>query len=142
MTNFVQLVSRVLLSLPFVIFGVFQFTNISGYAGNPAIVKFSQMVGGALSPTVTAYLVAAVDLIGGLLVIVGWQTRIAAVVLTIFVALTLYFAHAFWLMEGPARAANQAHFYKNLALMGGLLFLCQFGAGVYSLDGWFKGKKL
>ncbi len=142
MSNFIQLIGRVLLSLPFVIFGVFQFTNISGYAANPAVVKFSQFVGGALPPTLLAYLVAAIDLFGGLLVIIGLQTRVVGIVLAIFVALTLYFAHAYWTMEGPARAANQAHFYKNLALLGGFLFLCQFGPGAYSLDFWFKRKRL
>jgi putative oxidoreductase len=141
MSNFVQLVGRVLLALPFLIFGFLQFTNISGYAVNPAIVKFSHFVGGVLSPTPLAYIVAAIDLFGGILVIVGLQTRVAAIVLTIFVALTLYFAHAFWTMDGPAKAANQAHFYKNLALMGGLLFLSNFGAGTYSLDAWLRRKK-
>jgi putative oxidoreductase len=92
MSNFVQLVGRVLLALPFVIFGFLQFTNISGYAANPAIVKFSQFVGGMLPPTPLAYMVAAIDLFGGILVIIGLQTRVAAIVLTIFVALTLYFA--------------------------------------------------
>jgi putative oxidoreductase len=58
-------------------------------------------------------------------------------VLSIFVALTLIFAHAFWTMEGPARAANQAHFYKNLAVIGGLLLLAILGSGRYSLDARF-----
>ncbi len=142
MSNSAQFVGRVFMSLPFVIFGFLQFTNISGYAANPAIVKFSQFVGGALPPTAVAYIVAVIDLFGGLLLLVGLQTRVVAVVLMIFVALTLYFAHAFWTMDGPAKAANQAHFYKNLALMGGLLFLCNFGAGAYSLDAWFRRRKL
>ena len=140
MQNVVQLVSRIFLSLPFVIFGYLQFTNISAYAANPAIVKFSNFVDGALSPTVLAWMVAAIDLIGGLLLVFGLQTRAAAAVLCIFVFLTLYFTHSYWTMEGPARAANQAHFYKNLALIGGLLLILNFGAGAYSLDGWFKRK--
>ena len=41
-------------------------------------------------------------------------------VLIAFTALTIIFAHNFWTMEGVARAANQAHFYKNLGLIGGL----------------------
>jgi putative oxidoreductase len=140
MPNAVQLVCRILLSLPFVVFGYLQFTHISAYAANPAIVKFSNFVDGALSPTVLAWMVAAVDLIGGLLLVIGLQTRAAAVVLSIFVLLTLYFAHSFWTMDGPARAANQAHFYKNLAVIGGLLLILNFGAGAYSLDGWLKRK--
>jgi putative oxidoreductase len=140
MQNVVQLVSRILLSLPFVVFGYLQFTNIPAYTANPAIVKFSNFVAGALPPTALAWMVAAIDLVGGLLLVLGLRTRLAAVVLSIFVLLTLYFAHSFWTMDGPARAANQAHFYKNLAVIGGLLLICYFGAGAYSLDGWFKRK--
>jgi putative oxidoreductase len=140
MQNAIQLVSRILLSLPFIIFGYLQLTNISTYAANPAIVKFSNFVDGALSPSVLAWMVAAIDLIGGLLLLFGLQARLAAVGLIIFVLLTLYFAHSYWTMDGPARAANQAHFYKNLALIGGLLLVSNFGAGAYSLDRWSKRK--
>jgi hypothetical protein len=40
----------------------------------------------------------------------------------------------FWTMEGAARAANQANFYKNLAIMAAYLLLAITGAGRYSLD--------
>jgi uncharacterized membrane protein YphA (DoxX/SURF4 family) len=43
-------------------------------------------------------------------------------------------------MEGPARAANQAHFYKNLGLIGGLLFLIVLGPGSCSLESRFSKK--
>jgi putative oxidoreductase len=79
-------------------------------------------------------LVAAIDLFGGLLILVGFQTRWAASVLIIFVVLTLIFAHPFWTFEGPSRAANQVQFYKNLAIIGALLFLIVLGPGRYSLD--------
>jgi putative oxidoreductase len=41
-------------------------------------------------------------------------------------------------MEGAARATNQAHFYKNLGLIGGLIFLILLGSGRYSLDHRFS----
>jgi putative oxidoreductase len=78
--------------------------------------------------------VAAIDLLGGLCVLVGFQTRRAALVLIIFVILTEIFAHNFWTMDGPARAANMANFYKNLALIGGLLMLWTYGSGQLSVD--------
>jgi len=130
-----QLIARILISTVFIVFGFFQFTDIARYTNNPAILKFVAATGHILSPLIVAYLVAAIDLFAGLLILVGYQTRIAAAVLIIFVLLTLFFAHAFWTMEGPARIANQAHFYKNLTLIGGLLLILAFGPGRYSLEG-------
>jgi putative oxidoreductase len=133
MPDYPQAIGRVLLSAVFIVFGYLQFTNIGNYIANPAVVK-AAATSGILSPTVIAYLVAAIDLFGGLLILVGYQTRWAAVVLIAFIVLTFIFAHNFWTMEGAARAANQAHFYKNLGLIGGLLLLIAAGPGRYSLD--------
>jgi putative oxidoreductase len=133
MPDYPQAIGRVLLSVVFIVFGYLQFTNIGNYIANPAVVK-AAATSGILSPTVIAYLVAAIDLFGGLLILVGYQTRWAAVVLIAFIVLTFIFAHNFWTMEGAARAANQAHFYKNLSLIGGLLLLIGAGPGRYSLD--------
>lgn len=135
MSDSLDALSRVLISAVFIVFGYLQFTNIGGYAANPAVLKFVGLTGGILSPTVLAYLVATIDLVGGILILVGFQTRWASLVLIIFVTLTLFVAHNFWTMEGPARAANQANFYKNLALIGGLLLLYIHGAGRLSVDG-------
>ena len=96
---------RVLLSAVFIVFGVIQFTNVGNYVANPAVVKFATMTGGVLSPTIIAYLVAAIDLFGGILILVGYQTRWAAIVLIAFVVLTLIFVHPFWTMEEIGRAS-------------------------------------
>jgi putative oxidoreductase len=134
MSNYTQAIGRILISAVFIVFGYVQFTHIGGYIANPAVIKFSGLTGGILSPTIIAYLVAAIDLIGGILILLGYQTRWAAIVLIMFVVLTLVFVHHFWTMEGAAFAGNRAHFYKNLAIIGGLLFLISGGAGSCSLD--------
>jgi putative oxidoreductase len=135
MTDTIQLFARILISTVFIVFGFLQFTNIAGYTVNPSVVKFSGMIGGVLAPVVIAYLVAAIDFFGGLCLLVGYKVRWAAVVLFVFVILTLFIAHNFWVMEGAPRTANQVNFYKNLAIMGGLLLLFAHGPGRYSLDG-------
>jgi len=134
MSDSAQLLARILMSIVFIIFGYLQFTNIAGYAANPSVLKAVALTGGILSPTVIAYLVAAIDLFGGILILVGFQTRWAALVLIIFCICTLFIAHNFWTMAGPARAANMGNFYKNIALIGGLLLLMNTGPGGYSLD--------
>jgi putative oxidoreductase len=140
MPDYVQAIGRVLVSVVFIVFGFLQFTNIGVYIANPTVVKVAGLTGGVLSPTIIAYLVAAIDLFGGILILIGYQTRWASIVLIVFVILTLIFAHNFWTMDGPARAANQAHFYKNLAIIGALLFLINAGPGTCSLDHRFAKK--
>jgi putative oxidoreductase len=140
MPDYVQAIGRVLISAVFIVFGYIQFTHIGNYIANPAVLKVAGMIGGILSPTVIAYLVAAIDLFGGVLILVGYQTRWTAVVLIVFVVLTLLLVHTFWTMEGAARAANQGNFYKNLGLIGGLLFLIALGPGRCSLDHRFSKK--
>ena len=140
MPDYVQAIGRVLISAVFIVFGYIQFTHIGNYIANPAVIKVAGMTGGTLSPTLIAYLVATIDLVGGVLILLGYQTRWTAIVLIVFVTLTLLFVHTFWTMEGAARAANQAHFYKNLALIGGLLLLIVQGPGRYSLDQRFSSK--
>ena len=138
MPDYVQAIGRVLISAVFIVFGYIQFTHIGNYIANPAVIKVAGMTGGILSPAVIAYLVATIDLLGGILILFGYQTRWTAIVLIVFVVLTLLLVHTFWTMEGPARAANQAHFYKNLALIGGLLLLIVQGPGRCSLDHRFS----
>jgi putative oxidoreductase len=138
MADYAQALGRILLSTVFIVFGFLQFTNIAAYIANPAVIKAAGMSAGILSPKVIAYLIAAIDLFGGLMILLGFQTRWVAIVLIGFIVMTVIFAHNFWTMEGAARATNQAHFYKNLGLIGGLIFLILLGSGRYSLDHRFS----
>lgn len=139
MPGYLHALGRALISIVFIVFGVIQFTNIGSYIANPAIVKFTATIGNVVSPTVIAYLVATIDLGGGLLLLIGWQVRWVVWVAFVFVALTLFFAHPFWTMEGQARAINQANFLKNLAIMGAMLLLAVHGAGPWSVDNRGRG---
>ena len=112
MPNYLQAISRVLISAVFIVFGYIQFTHIGNYIANPVVIKVAGWTG-ILTPTIIAYLVAAIDLFGGILILVGYQTRWASVVLIVFVALTAFLVHHFWDMEGPARAANQGHLLQE-----------------------------
>jgi putative oxidoreductase len=87
-------------------------------------------------PNVLAVATAILELGGGLLVIVGWQTRLASLALAIFCAVAAYFFHDFWhYPQGAEHTNNMIHFMKNMSMIGGLLVLCAAGAGRYSLDG-------
>jgi putative oxidoreductase len=81
-----------------------------------------------------AYLVAVVELFGGVMILVGWKARWAALALLVFSALTTYYFHNFWVMEGADRAMNQIEALKNLSIMGALLMIAAVGSGAVALD--------
>ena len=91
--------------------------------------------------TADACLIAAIQLLGGLAILIGFATRWIAALFVVYLILVVYFAHNFWDMQAAARGANMAHFYKNLAIMGGFLLLALQGAGRLSADGYMSGNK-
>ena len=87
-------------------------------------------------PEAFAMATVALELGGGLLILLGWQTRIAALVLAVFTMVAAYFFHDFWNQPpGMEHTNNMINFMKNLTIFGGFLMLCAAGAGRYSLDG-------
>ncbi|TPI68410.1 DoxX family protein [Mesorhizobium sp. B3-1-3] len=116
------LLGRILLAAIFLLSGFGKLTAISGTAG-----YFGAM--GLPVPTATAVVVGLIELLGGLAVLLGFQTRIAAWVLAIFTIATALVAHTGW-----ADQNQMIHFMKNLAITGGFLLLASSGAGAYSID--------
>ena len=86
------------------------------------------------SSTWLGYLIAAIELLGGLAILIGVKTRWVAALLVLWLIIVTAVGHPFWTMEGAARGINQANFYKNLAIMGAYLLLAVTGAGRYSFD--------
>lgn len=111
---------RVLISLIFVVSGL---NKIANFAGTQAYMD-SAGVPGMLLPVVIA-----VELLGGLAVIIGWHTRLAAFLLAGFSLLSGILFHANF---GDQMQTIQ--FMKNLALAGGFLMIVSLGAGPYSVD--------
>jgi len=122
------LVGRVLLAWLFVPAGWGKIAGFSGVAGYIASK-------GIPFPEVCAALAIAVELGLGLMLLVGWQTRWAALGLAIFVAVITPIFHAYWAVPEAQQMMQQQAFNKNLAVLGGLLALTAFGAGRFSLDG-------
>ncbi len=111
---------RILLALMFVSAG---FSKIGGYAGMQAFME-SAGVPGALLP-----LVIALEILGGLAIIIGWQTRIVAFLLAGFTLLAALLFHF-----NLADQVQSLLFWKNVSIAGGLLMLFALGAGAYSVD--------
>ena len=121
------LAGRFLLSLVFLVSGFFK---VAGY---------SQMVGFAAAKglpltSVSIACAAAIELLGGLAILTGFHTRIAAWLLLLYLIPTTLLFHNFWALQGMEQQDNMIHFLKNLAIMGGLLTLAAHGAGALSID--------
>jgi putative oxidoreductase len=135
MSDFVKLISRVLLSGVFILYGYYKFMNVNGSLNNAGTKHFWELVQpGTAVPEWLGYLIAAIEVLGGVAVLVGFLTRWAAWGLVIWLILVSYFGHPFWTMDGPDRAANLSNFMKNLAIMGGYLMLAMSGPGRISVD--------
>ena len=80
-------------------------------------------------PAILVWIGYAIKLFGGLAVIIGFQTRIAAVLLIAFTIGTAFIFHPFW-VEGQSST-----FWKEISLIGGLLVVAAVGPGELSVDG-------
>ena len=79
-------------------------------------------------PAFAVWIGFAIKLFGGLAVIIGFQTRIAALLLVLFTLGTAFIFHPFW-VEGEWNS-----FWKEISMIGGLLFLAAVGPGPLSVD--------
>ena len=96
-----------------------------------AAASFARM--GLPQPYVMVGLSIAIQTVAGLMLALGWRARGAAWMLAGYVLAATAIAHRFWEYD-PAFAANQmAHFFKNLAVAGGLLVIAAHGPGRFSL---------
>jgi len=77
---------------------------------------------------------AVIELAGGLAIIAGFQTKIAAWILFLYLIPVTFLFHNFWAMQGAEQQQNMINFLKNVAIMGGLVILATYGAGPYSVD--------
>jgi putative oxidoreductase len=118
----IPLLARILLTLLFFVAAYNKVMNIgptTGYMGKVGLPM----------PEITTWMVIAIELFGGLFVLIGWKTRLVAVIMALFTLGTALLGHKFWV--DPSQATQ---FLKNLAIMGGFLMLAYAGPGRISAD--------
>ena len=108
----------------------------SGYGKLMDPSRMTGMLGTKGWPVPGVFAIAAgiVELVGGIALIVGFKARCTAVALIVFTIIASLLAHAYWDLDGAARTAQYIQFYKNLAIIGGLLLVLARGAGPWSVD--------
>ena len=120
LANSAEVSGRFLLALLFLLSGL---GKLGAYAGTAAYMSAAG-IPGALLPAVIA-----IEIFGSLAIVLGWKTRVAALLLAGFSVLTAFAFH-----NNLADQTQMIMFFKNLSIAGGLLLLATNGAGPWSLD--------
>lgn len=120
--NTLTLVARILLAAIFIIFGFFKFSNIGGIASYIGSV-------GLPVPTILAWLTAIFEVVAGLCILVGFQTKLASWALAAFCIVSALIFH-----NNFGDQTHMALFMKNFAMAGGFILLALNGPGAMSLD--------
>lgn len=127
LSNTFALLARILLVALFLPAGL---SKIGGFGGTVGYIASA----GLPLPSVAAVVAIVVEVVGPLALLVGFGTRIAALVLAVFTLVASVFFHAFWAVPADQAFVQQLMFMKNIGVVGGLLALVAFGAGRFSLD--------
>lgn len=121
------LIGRILLAALFLPAGL---SKISGFAGTVGYIGSK----GLPMAEVAAVIAILVEVGGGLALIAGLGTRLAALALAVFTLVATFVFHNYWALPAEAQMVQQLMFFKNIAVVGGLLTLAAWGAGGWSLD--------
>lgn len=122
MSSIAMLVGRVLISVIFIEAGLSKLMDVSG-----TIAYFESL--GVPVASFTIWLVVLLELVGGLLVLLGYYIRIAASLLALFCIAAAFTGHSDW-----ANPVDLQAFMKDIAIAGGLFYVAAAGAGIISFD--------
>lgn len=126
--NSAALVGRILVALLFILAG---WNKIGGFEGTAGYIASK----GLPMPQVLAALTVALELGGGLLIAIGFKTRLVAILFFLWLIPTTVIFHPFWgIADAAAAQAQFNNFFKNVSIMGAMLLLFAFGPGAYSVD--------
>ena len=123
----VSLAGRILLALMFIPAGFGKLTNIGGTAGYIAS-------GGLPFPSLLAVLAGALELFGGLALVIGFKVRWVGLAMALFTLVASMVFHPFWSVPEAQQMVTKLLFMKNISVVGGLLLISALGAGALSVD--------
>ena len=121
------LIARLAIALLFVPAGLAKLGDFAGTTGYISSVGLPLPAAGAAAAIV-------LEIVAGAALALGFFTRFAALALAVFTGLASVIFHAYWVVPADQAYIQQLLFYKNIAVVGGLLILAAYGAGGFSLD--------
>jgi putative oxidoreductase len=123
--DFLLLLGRVLMGWIFVSSGWGKLMDIPGFVKSMPRRDLPDWLG---------YVAPPVEFVGGIFLLVGFATRYTALVMLLFVIIASFSSHRYWSVDAAQYGNQSAHFWKNVSMKGGLIFLFITGAGRYALD--------
>ncbi|KEZ78652.1 DoxX family protein [Salinisphaera hydrothermalis] len=123
------LAARVLIAWLFLLFG---WGKLIGFAGTVAYMQHT----GAPVPVLAAAIAVIMEVPVALAIALGLATRPLALLMALYTLGTALIGHPYWTLTGAEQYANQINFYKNIAIIGGLLALYVAGPGRFAVDAW------
>jgi len=133
-------IGRIVIPLLFIVSGVQKALNVGDFAKTltgyniPIPEQIVPYLGSIPKYEALGYAIAAVEIICGLMVLIGLKARWAALVLIVFTASNIIYVHHFWDMSGAEFATNQMEALKYLSIIGGLLMVVAVGSGPGAMD--------
>lgn len=125
--NPLSLTARLLLASLFLPAGI---SKLTGFAGTVGYITSA----GLPLPQAAAAFALGLEIIGGLALLLGARTRLAALALGLFTLVASFFFHNYWAVPADQQFVQQLLFFKNIAVVGGLLSVAAWGAGAWSVD--------
>jgi putative oxidoreductase len=125
--DWIALLGRILLAGMFVVSG---FQKISGFEGTAGYIAGR----GLPLPQALAVLAILIELGGGILIIIGWKARWAALAFIVFLIVITPIFHGYWASPPEQMVDQQINFMKNVSILGGMVLLLAFGPGRCSVD--------
>jgi len=131
--NIIDFVGRILVSIIFISAAYGKITGFAGTRGYMMNTPAFQMLGESLT---SLFLVGAIFLllVGSISIVVGFNAKLGALALIIFLIPTTLIFHNFWALEEAKAGMQRIMFLKNLAIMGGLFIIAANGVGSLSMD--------
>lgn len=125
------LLGRVALGAIFVKSGLQKLMAIGAFAASLASRGVPQS-------SLWAVIGATVEFVGGILIVSGFRTREASLLMILFVIVATGISHRFWEYAEAARRLQESQFFKNLSILGGFLLLYVAGPGRFGLDAFWR----